>query len=61
VVTPPAHDAQVYAGLIPGADGRSADSEAGHYAFLASNPDFPEVRRRVAADAVAFFQEQLVE
>jgi hypothetical protein len=61
VVTPPAHDAQVYAGLIPGADGRSADSEADHYAFLASNPDFPEVRRRVAADAVAFFEERLVE
>ena len=61
VVAPPEQDAQVYAGLIPGADGRSADSEAGHYAFLASNPDFAEVRQRVAADAVAFFEKQLLE
>lgn len=61
IVTPPEQDAQVYADLIPGADGRSADSEAGHYAFLASNPDFAEVRRRVAVDAVAFFEKQLVE
>jgi predicted dienelactone hydrolase len=61
VVTPPEQDAKVYASLIPGADGRSADSEAGHYAFLADNPDFSEVRQRVAADAVAFFEKELVE
>jgi predicted dienelactone hydrolase len=61
VVTPPEQDAKVYAGLIPGADGRSADSEAGHYAFLADNPDFVEVRRRVAADAIAFFEQQLAD
>ena len=60
VVAPPEQDAQVYADLIPGADARSADSEAGHYAFLASNPDFAEVRQRVAADAVTFFGKQLV-
>ena len=46
--------------LIPDADGRSADGEAGHYAFLADNPDFAEVRQRVAVDAVAFFQSHLV-
>jgi hypothetical protein len=46
--------------LIPDADGRSADGEAGHYAFLADNPDFAEVRQRVAVDAVAFFQRHLV-
>ena len=60
VVAPPEQDAKVYAGLIAGADGRSADGEAGHYAFLADNPEFPEVRQRVAADAVAFFEKQLV-
>jgi predicted dienelactone hydrolase len=59
VVTPPEQDAQVYAGLIPGADGRSADDKAGHYAFLADNPEFQEVRERVAADAVGFFRQQL--
>jgi predicted dienelactone hydrolase len=60
VVTPPEQDAKVYAALIPGADGLSADGEAGHYAFLADNPEFPEVRQRVAADAIAFFEKQLV-
>jgi predicted dienelactone hydrolase len=55
----PAENAQLYADLIPGADGRSADAEAGHYVFLADNPEFPEVRERVAADAVRFFRELL--
>jgi predicted dienelactone hydrolase len=55
----PAENAQLYADLIPGADGRSADGEAGHYVFLADNPEFPEVRELVAADAVRFFREQL--
>ena len=59
-VTAPAENAEVYAALIPDADGRSADGEAGHYAFLADNPDFAEVRQRVAVDAVAFFQRHLV-
>ena len=58
-ITPPGENAQVYADLIPGAEGRSADREAGHYVFLADNPDFPEVREQVGADAVAFFREQL--
>ena len=60
VVTPPGQNAEVYVGLIPAAQGRSADGEAGHYAFLGDNPEFPEVRQRVAADAVAFFEQQLV-
>jgi predicted dienelactone hydrolase len=55
----PAENAQLYADLIPGADGRSSDREAGHYVFLSDNLEFPEVRERVATDAVRFFRAQL--
>jgi len=58
-ITPPAENAQLYAGLIPGAEGGSADPEAGHYVFLADNPEFPDVREQVGAEAAAFFRELL--
>lgn len=37
----------------------SVGSEVDHYAFLADNPEFADVRARVAAEAVAFFDMHL--
>jgi predicted dienelactone hydrolase len=59
VIEPPDGIAQVYASLIPGADARSAGAEVEHYAFLADNPEFDDVRESVAAEAVAFFDAHL--
>lgn len=56
---PPPDDARRYAELIPGADGRSVGDEVGHYAFLADNPEFADVRELVASEAVAFFEANL--
>jgi predicted dienelactone hydrolase len=54
-ITPPRDNAEVYLDLIPGAKGESTGPEVGHYAFLADNPEFEDVRAQVASDAVAFF------
>ena len=43
----------------PGADGRSVGDEVSHYAFLADNPEFADVRELVASEAVAFFEANL--
>ena len=58
-IAPPHENAEVYAKSIPSADGQSVGAEVGHYAFLADNPEFAEVRERVAAEAVAFFEARL--
>jgi predicted dienelactone hydrolase len=58
-IAPPPENAEVYARLIPSADGRSVGAEVGHYAFLADNPEFAEIREQVASEAVAFFSAQL--
>jgi predicted dienelactone hydrolase len=58
-IEPPQDTAEVYGGLIPGADARSVGPEVGHYAFVADNADFADVREQVAAEAVAFFDTQL--
>jgi predicted dienelactone hydrolase len=58
-IAPPEENAEVYARLIPSADGRSVGADVGHYAFLADNPEFAEVRERVASEAVAFFDARL--
>jgi predicted dienelactone hydrolase len=54
-IAPPEENAEVYARLIPAADVQSVGAEVGHYAFLADNPELAEVRERVGAEAVAFF------
>jgi predicted dienelactone hydrolase len=59
VITPPQDNAEVYLDLIPGAEGHSAGPEVEHYAFLADNAEFAEVRARVASDAVGFFDAHL--
>jgi predicted dienelactone hydrolase len=56
---PPPDDARLYADLIPGADGRSVGDEVSHYAFLADNPEFADVRELVAPEALAFFEANL--
>jgi predicted dienelactone hydrolase len=58
-IEPPPDNAELYAALIPGADARSVDPEAGHYAFLADEEDHAELRERVAQDALAFFEQDL--
>jgi predicted dienelactone hydrolase len=56
---PPPDDARLYADLIPGADGRSVGDEVSHYAFLDDNPEFADVRRLVASEALTFFEANL--
>jgi predicted dienelactone hydrolase len=58
-IAPPPKNAEVYARLISSAEGRSVGAEVGHYAFLADNPEFAEIREQVALEAVAFFAAQL--
>jgi predicted dienelactone hydrolase len=58
-IAPPEDNAEVYAQAIPGAELRSVGDEVGHYAFIGSNPELSEVRERVAAEAVAFFEAHL--
>jgi pimeloyl-ACP methyl ester carboxylesterase len=58
-IAPPPENAEVYARLIPSAEGHSVGPEVGHYAFLADNPEFAEVREQVASEAVAFFDARL--
>lgn len=68
-VTPPADNARRYATLVPGADGRSLGADVGHFTFLGlAEPDSPlhavvragaPVRAGVAAEAVAFFRQNL--
>jgi predicted dienelactone hydrolase len=58
-LAPPPDDARLYANLIPGAEGRSVGDEVSHYAFLADNPEFANVRELVAPEAVAFFEANL--
>jgi predicted dienelactone hydrolase len=58
-IAPPQENAEVYARLIPAVDGQSVGSEVGHYAFLADNPEFAEVRERVGAEVVEFFAARL--
>lgn len=58
-ITPPDENARRFATFIPGADGRAIAGAAGHYTFLADNPNGVEIRRAVAADAVEFFKAQL--
>ncbi|MEV5012895.1 hypothetical protein AB0K74_34385 [Streptomyces sp. NPDC056159] len=59
-ITPPEQNALRYLDTIPGANGHSAGAETGHYHFLGNNPDGTQVRRQVAADAVAFFRTHLL-
>lgn len=59
VIERPEQIAKVYAGLIPGADGRSVGAEVDHYAFLSDNTEFGDVREQVALDAAAFFDTHL--
>ncbi|GAA4893545.1 putative dienelactone hydrolase [Stackebrandtia albiflava] len=58
-VTPAGENAELYANLIPGADGRQVGEEVGHYWFLHTEPVGAAVRAEVAADAVAFFTTHL--
>jgi hypothetical protein len=58
-VVVPNENAERYTERIPGADGRSVGADVGHYVFLADNPEGAEIRRRVAADAVAFCRTSL--
>lgn len=58
-IAPPQDNAQVYLSTIPEAGGHSVGSEVDHYAFLADNPDFADVRAEAAAEAVAFFDAHL--
>jgi predicted dienelactone hydrolase len=58
-IAPPEENAEVYAKLIPSAEGLSVGAEVGHYAFLADNPEFAEARERVASEAVGYFDERL--
>jgi predicted dienelactone hydrolase len=58
-LTPPKDNADVYAQAISGAELRSVGEDVGHYAFIATNPEFREVREHVAQEAVAFFDANL--
>jgi predicted dienelactone hydrolase len=58
-IAPPQENSEVYARLIHAADGLSVGAEVGHYAFLADNPEFAEIRERVGAEAVEFFAARL--
>jgi predicted dienelactone hydrolase len=58
-ITATEDNADVYAGAIPGAEIRSVGPAVGHYAFVSDNPEFVEVRERVAREAVAFFEQRL--
>jgi predicted dienelactone hydrolase len=58
-IAPPDENARRYATLIPDADARSAAPDVDHHEFLADNPDREDVRRRVAADAVASYRTHL--
>jgi predicted dienelactone hydrolase len=59
VIAPPQDNAEVYLSLIPGAEGHSVGPEVEHYAFLADNAAFADVRAQVASDAVEFFDAHL--
>ncbi|MFC8455013.1 alpha/beta hydrolase family protein [Kitasatospora sp. NPDC057223] len=48
-----------YAGYIPGAEAVCVGEEVGHYLFVDGGAEGEPVRRRVAADAVAFFRRHL--
>ena len=54
-----AQSAEPYVRNIPRVSARSLDGGIGHYAFLADNRDFAQLRAEVAAEACAFFDEYL--
>jgi predicted dienelactone hydrolase len=58
-ITPAEDNADVYARTIPSADGQSVGAAVDHYAFLADNPEFADVREGVAHEAVDFFDTHL--
>ncbi|PPF55977.1 hypothetical protein C5C13_11565 [Clavibacter michiganensis] len=58
-ITPPEENAQVYADLMPEAEGASVGRDVGHYVFLGDRDDPTRVRDAVTTDTVAFFTRHL--
>ena len=54
-----AQSVEPYVRNIPRVSARNLSGGIGHYAFLADNPDFAQLRAQVAAEACAFFDKHL--